>query len=110
MKKHRVIAIDGPAGSGKSTTAKLLASRLGFKYLDTGAMYRSVALVALEKGIDLSNEEAVGDLAAGLDIDFSGDLDDFRVFLDGRDVTLAIRSSRVDATVSQVSAYKSVRL
>ena len=109
MKKHRVIAIDGPAASGKSTTAKLLATRLGFIYLDTGAMYRTVTLAALERGIDIRNEIAVGRPAGEIKIDFIPTEDGNRVILDGRDITNKIRPPAVDAAVSPVSSYKIVR-
>ena len=84
-----VIAIDGPAGAGKSTVARAAAKELGFTYLDSGAMYRSVAVAAIEEGIDQGDGEALEKLAAGLRIGFDGPL----VTLDGRDekaVTLAL--------------------
>jgi CMP/dCMP kinase len=110
MKSHKVIAIDGPAGSGKSTTAILLAARLGFTYLDTGAMYRCVTLASLERGIDLTDEAAVDGIAGKLDITFKPDDDGSnQVFVNGRDVTLDIRKPAVDANVSLVSSYKIVR-
>lgn len=109
MKKHRIIAIDGPAGSGKSTTARLLASRLGFIYLDTGAMYRCVTLTALEQGTDLNDEQAVGVIAAGMELRIVPNEDGDRFLVAGRDVTREIRTPRVDANVSLVSSYKFVR-
>jgi cytidylate kinase len=109
MKKHRVIAIDGPAASGKSTTAKLLASRLGFIYLDTGAMYRSVTLAALQRGVEIRDEAAIGRLAGEIKIDFIPTEDGNRVILDGRDITNEIRTPAVDSAVSPVSSYKIVR-
>lgn len=109
MKKHRVIAIDGPAGSGKSSTARLLAKRLGFTYLDTGAMYRSVTQAALERGIDLNDEARVTDIAGRLKIEIVPGEDEDRFFLDGKEVTLLIRKPRIDAGVSLVSSYKGVR-
>jgi len=109
MKKHRVIAIDGPAASGKSTTAKLLASRLGFIYLDTGAMYRCVTLAALQRGIEIRDEAAIGRLAGEIKIDFIPTEDGNRVILDGRDITNEIRTPAVDSAVSPVSSYKIVR-
>jgi cytidylate kinase len=99
-----VVAIDGPAGSGKSTVARTLAQRLGVAYLDTGAMYRSVAFAALERGIDPADGDALAKLAAGLHID----LDD-RVRVDGVDATAAIRGPEVTAIVSAVSAHPPVR-
>ncbi len=109
MKKHRVIAIDGPAGSGKSSTARLLAKRLGFTYLDTGAMYRSVTQAALERGIDLNDEAKVTDIAGRLKIEIVPGENEDRFFLDGKEVTLLIRKPRIDAGVSLVSSYKGVR-
>jgi cytidylate kinase len=110
MKKYRVVAIDGPAGSGKSTTARLLAARLGFTYLDTGAMYRCVTLAALERHFDLQDEDKIGRLAERLEIKLTPDENGGnRIFLDGRDVTTDIRTSPVDSNVSLVSTYKSVR-
>ncbi|HEX5592759.1 MAG TPA: (d)CMP kinase [Solirubrobacterales bacterium] len=100
-----VIAIDGPAGAGKSTVARGVAGELGFTYLDSGAMYRCVALAALQGGADLDDGEAVGALAEGLEIDFDGR----RVLLDGDDVTDAIRSPEVSAAASQVSVHPRVR-
>ena len=109
MRKHRVIAIDGPAGSGKSSTARLLAKRLGFTYLDTGAMYRGVTLGAIEKGIDLNGEAQVADVAGKLKIEIVPGENEDRFFLDDKEVTLLIREPRIDAGVSLVSSYKGVR-
>jgi cytidylate kinase len=100
-----VIAIDGPAGAGKSTVARALAERLGFTYLDSGAMYRCVALVALERGVDLDDEAATSELAGSLGIELDGD----RVALDGRDVSAAIREPRVSEASSCVSVHSGVR-
>lgn len=109
-----IIAIDGPAGSGKSTIARLVAAQLGFAYLDTGAMYRAVTLGALERSVDLEDGEALGELARELDLhvepaEVPDGQSQSRVYLDGREVTAAIRSSSVTACVSQVSAHISVR-
>ncbi len=109
MKKHRVIAIDGPAGSGKSSTARLLAARLGFTYLDTGAMYRSVTLAAMEKRIDLKDEARVTDIAGKVKIEIVPGENEDRILLDSKDATLLIRETRIDAGVSLVSSYKEVR-
>jgi cytidylate kinase len=100
-----VIAIDGPAGAGKSTVARAVAGRLGFTYLDSGAMYRCVALTALERGADLNDEAAVGELAGLLVVAFDGE----RVKLDGRDVSAAIREPRVTDASSLVSVHPAVR-
>jgi CMP/dCMP kinase len=100
-----VIAIDGPAGAGKSTVARALAERLGFTYLDSGAMYRCVALAALERGVDLDDEVAMSELAGTLEIELDGD----RVTLDGRDVSAAIREPRVSDASSRVSVHPGVR-
>jgi cytidylate kinase len=100
-----VIAIDGPAGAGKSTVARALAERLGFTYLDSGAMYRCVALAALERGADPGDAEAMGELAASLEIGFDGE----RVQLGGRDVGAAIREPQVTEASSRVSVHPAVR-
>ncbi|MEY2405193.1 MAG: CMP/dCMP kinase [Acidimicrobiaceae bacterium] len=101
----RVIAIDGPAGSGKSTVARRLAERLELGYLDTGAMYRAVAFAALRRDVDPGDEEAVAALTKGLDIDVS--LEAVRV--DGVDATIEIRGPEVTRAVSVVAANSSVR-
>jgi CMP/dCMP kinase len=100
-----VIAIDGPAGAGKSTVARALAARLGMTYLDSGAMYRCVALAALREGLDLDDGAAVGRLAASLDIRIEGE----RVELDGEDVSAAIRAPEVSEAASRVSVHPEVR-
>ena len=100
-----VIAIDGPAGAGKSTVARGAARALGFTYLDSGAMYRCVALAALRDGSDLDDPVNLGQLARRSAIEF----DDGRVLLDGEDVTDAIRSPEVSATASQLSVHPGVR-
>ena len=100
-----VIAIDGPAGAGKSSVARGVAAALGFTYLDSGAMYRSVALAALRTGIDLDDPEAMGELARSLQIGVS----DGKVELDGADVTDAIRSAEVTAAASRVAVHPDVR-
>jgi cytidylate kinase len=100
-----VIAIDGPAGAGKSTVARGLAARLGITYLDSGAMYRCVALAALRAGTDLDDPAAVAALARRLGID----LEDDRVILDGEDVGAAIRDPEVSAAASRVAVHPQVR-
>lgn len=103
-----VIAIDGPAGAGKSTIAKLVAGKLGYIYIDTGAMYRSVAWKLLQSGQPFSAELA-GRLARQMVITFKPEADCNRVFVDGTEVTDAIRSPEVTAIVSSVSAVGEVR-
>jgi cytidylate kinase len=100
-----VIAIDGPAGAGKSSVARAVAEELGFTYLDSGAMYRCAALAAIEGGIDTGDAEALGALARGLEIR----LDGRRVLLGARDVSAAIREPDVTAAASQVSVHSQVR-
>ena len=100
-----VIAIDGPAGAGKSTVARAVAGELGFTYLDSGAMYRCVALAALWDGVDVDDGEVLGDLAEGLEIDFDGP----RVLLGGRDVSGEIRTPEVSGAASRVSVHPRVR-
>jgi cytidylate kinase len=110
----QVIAIDGPAASGKSTVGYLLAEKLNFLYLDTGSMYRAVTLAALRAGIDPADENAVTDLAKQLDLiikPYAGEPDgrQYTVLLNGHDVTWELRSPEVDTYVSAVSSYKGVR-
>ena len=93
-----IVAIDGPAGVGKSTVARLLAGRLGFSYLDTGAMYRAVTWLALERDVPLEDEAELAALASANPVSF----DDGRVAIAGRDVTGEIRETRVDGAVSAV--------
>jgi cytidylate kinase len=100
-----VIAIDGPAGAGKSTVARGVAAELGFTYLDSGAMYRCVALVALRGEAALDDGEVIGALAEGLVIDFDGR----RVLLEGEDVTDQIRAPEVTAAASRASVHPRVR-
>jgi CMP/dCMP kinase len=100
-----VIAIDGPAGAGKSSVARGVAAALGFTYLDSGAMYRCVALAGIERGTDLDDGEAMGEVARSLEID----LGQGRVRVDERDVTAAIREPGVTAAASQISVYRQVR-
>ena len=107
-----IIAIDGPAGSGKSTVAKKVAQMLGFHYLDTGAMYRSIAWLALERGLSLADAEAVTALAEEERISFThqpGDPLPSGVHIAGHDVTQEIRTPRIDANVSAASAIPGVR-
>ena len=101
----KVVAIDGPAGAGKSTVARALARRLGVQYLDTGAMYRAVTWLALHRGVDLSDEAAVGGLAESCDLHVGLD----EVLVDGHDVTREIREAVVTRAVSIVAAHSQVR-
>jgi cytidylate kinase len=100
-----VIAIDGPAGAGKSSVARAVADALGFVYLDSGAMYRCVALAGLERGADLDDPAAMGELARSLEIRLEGG----RVALDGADVSAAIRAPETTAAASRVSVHPEVR-
>ncbi|MDQ2678215.1 MAG: (d)CMP kinase [Actinomycetota bacterium] len=101
----RVIAIDGPAGSGKSTVGRLLAQRLDLTYLDTGAMYRAVAFAAIRRGVDPADVEPVAELARGLELDVS----DGTVTVDGVDATVEIRGPEVSRAVSLVATNVGVR-
>jgi len=101
----RVIAIDGPAGSGKSTVARAVADRLGLEYLDTGAMYRSVAFAVLRSDVDPADVEAVAELTPGIDIDVDGGV----VTVDGVDASIEIRGPEVTRAVSTVAANTAVR-
>lgn len=101
-----IVTVDGPAGSGKSTIAKIIAKKYGFTYLDTGAMYRMIALYALENSISLDDTEAVEDMLKNTKLDIIGN----QFFLNGKDVSEEIRTPRVSAIVSPVSAIKEVRV
>jgi CMP/dCMP kinase len=108
--KGLVIAIDGPVGAGKSTVAKLVARKLGYLYVDTGAMYRTVALKALRLGMDINDPIVMAMLAEATDIQLQQQGDgSVRVFLDGEDVTEAIRTPEVSEASSIVSAHEGVR-
>jgi len=100
-----IVAIDGPAGAGKSTVARTLASRLGFRYLDTGAMYRALTQLALDEGVSLDDGVALGDLARREPVSFEGD----RVFIHGEDVTEEIRKPKIDSVVSSVARHRGMR-
>lgn len=109
-----VIAVDGPAASGKSTVSQLVAQRLNFLFLDTGCMYRAVTYAVLQQGIEVADETAVAALAQNLELDIqaadrSTDGRHYTVFLNGQDITWQIRSPDVDKNVSQISSYLSVR-
>jgi cytidylate kinase len=99
------IAIDGPAASGKSTTAKRIAQNLGYLYIDTGAMYRAVTLAVLDAKIDIKNEAAIAQLADKIVITLEGQ----RTLLDGRDISEAIRQPEITSVISVISAHPSLR-
>jgi CMP/dCMP kinase len=104
-----VIAIDGPAASGKSTTAREVARRLGLVYLDTGAMYRAVTLKAMREGIDLKDGDKVADMTRRTQLELKFSNDEQHVLLDGEDVSLAIRTPEVTAGTTPVSGHPQVR-
>jgi cytidylate kinase len=108
-KQKLIIAIDGPVGSGKSTVARRVAEMLGYIYIDSGAMYRSVALKALGQGISLVNGDALTALASHTRIDLRAEGGEQQVLLDGKDVTAAIRKSEVAQAASQVAVVPGVR-
>jgi cytidylate kinase len=109
VKRELIIAIDGPSGAGKSTLSKLLAARLGYVNIDTGAMYRSVALAARRRGIDAADAEGLAGLCQSLRIEFVRHAGGERVLLDGEDVSAAIRTPEVSLLTSKVSACPAVR-
>jgi cytidylate kinase len=100
-----IVTLDGPAGAGKSTAARELAKRLGFRFLDTGAMYRAVALAAVQRNLKLDDAQALAALARQISIELRGD----RVFLDGNDVTKAIRASQITAVTHYAANNPEVR-
>ena len=104
-----VITIDGPAASGKSTAARLLAQRLGAVFLDTGAMYRAVTLAAMQKGARLSDEKALLDVLRNTEFEFRADADRMSAFIDGVDVTAAIRRQDVTENSRYIAAVPKVR-
>ncbi|HMJ08167.1 MAG TPA: (d)CMP kinase [Pyrinomonadaceae bacterium] len=104
-----IIAIDGPSGAGKSTLGKMLAKKLGLLYLDTGAMYRAVALAVQTRGVALSNNAKITEIAERASIELVGEPDDLKVLLNGRDVTAEIRTLDVAQAASVVSTISDVR-
>ena len=104
-----IIAIDGPSGSGKSTLGRMLARELGLLYIDTGSMYRAVALAVMESSVNATDDVAVGSLARRIDIDLTGDPDSLKVTLGGEDVTEQIRSEEVTHMSSLISTIPEVR-
>jgi len=109
LKRELIVAIDGPSGAGKSTLSKRLAASLGYINIDTGAMYRAVALAASREEVDLTDEEALGCLAGEISIDFIRQDSGERVLLDGEDVSGAIRTPEVSLLTSRVAACAGVR-
>lgn len=107
--KQNVIAIDGPAGAGKSTVARQVATALGFVYIDTGAMYRAVACRAIELGLTVNDQAKLAELAARIDIRLEQDAGALRIWADGSDVTEMIRSAAVTAVVASISQAPEVR-
>src|SRR5207244_8507425 len=103
MPQSLIIAIDGPSGSGKSTLGRMLAHKLGLLYIDTGSMYRAVALAVIQSSINEKDDTSVGALASRVDIDLEGDVDSLRVMLDAQDVTERIRDEDVTHTSSVIS-------
>ncbi len=109
MSVYHVITLDGPVGVGKSSVARILSQRLGLRHIDTGAMYRAVTLAAMEQSMDLEDEQALTLLAQECDIRFVYDSNRLAVFLDGRDVTEAIRDPLVSRNTSPVADTPGVR-
>lgn len=109
MKRNLIIAIDGPSGAGKSTLGRMLARELKLLYIDTGSMYRAVALAVMESSISANDDVAVGSLAARVDVDLTGDPDSLRVTLGGLDVTDQIRSEEITHLSSIISTIPEVR-
>ncbi len=104
-----IVSIDGPSGAGKSTLGKMLAKTLGLLYVDTGAMYRAVALAVIRRGIGLDESDRVADVARKVSIELRGEPDNLRVLLDGEDVTSEIRTVQIAQAASLVSTNSDVR-
>ena len=110
MNTHKIaVAVDGPAGAGKSSISKIVAKKLGYLYIDTGAMYRSVTWAVLHNHIDVNNQKAVEALLPELDLTMEASDDSCKVFIAGQDVTDYIRTPQVNNAVSIVASYKGVR-
>ena len=110
MNTHKIaVAVDGPAGAGKSSISKIVAKKLGYLYIDTGAMYRSVTWAVLHNHIDVNNQKAVEALLPELDLTMEASDDSCKVFIAGQDVTYFIRTPQVNNAVSIVASYKGVR-
>ena len=109
-RQRPIVAIDGPAGAGKSTVAKAVCERLGYVYVDTGAMYRAVALGCIRRGVEIEDEQAASEIAAGIGIEFApADNGGQLTLMDGVDVSRAIREHEVSDAASRVSAHPRVR-
>jgi len=104
-----IIAVDGPAGAGKSTVSKLLAKKLGFLYIDTGAMYRALTLKVIDTCTNLQDEKTITDIAANTEIKLNNVGEELKVYLDDKDVSLKIREPRVTKLVSDIAKIKKVR-
>ncbi len=104
-----IIAIDGPAGSGKSTVARLIAARLNFKYIETGSMYRAVAWKAEQSGIDLGNQERIAEVARTIAIEFQPGTEHQKVMVDGEDLTPVLQTETIGRSAAIVAANKAVR-
>lgn len=109
MTRPMIIAIDGPSGAGKSTLGRMIARELNMLYLDTGAMYRAVALAVIESGVSATDKEAVARVAQSAEINLAGDPDSLRVTLDGHDISDKIRTEEVSHAASVISAIGEVR-
>lgn len=110
MNTHKIaVAVDGPAGAGKSSISKIVAKKLGYLYIDTGAMYRSVTWAVLHNHIDVNNQKAVEALLPELDLTMEASDDSCKLFIAGQDVTDFIRTPQVNNAVSIVASYKGVR-
>ena len=109
MTRPMIIAIDGPSGAGKSTLGRMIARELNMLYLDTGAMYRAVALAVIESGVSAADKDEVARVAQSAEINLAGDPDSLRVTLDGRDISDKIRTEEVSHAASVISAIGGVR-
>jgi len=109
MKKDYIIAVDGPSGAGKSTVSQKLAERLGYLYIDTGAMYRAAALKAMRAGLDLDNGSALEKIAGQLEIELVKNQDGLKIMLDGEDVSQAIRGPDMGMAASKISRHLLIR-